>query len=296
MPETQAPGTHPSGPASGSSGEPREDILACIVATKRREIEGLRPQRRELRSRAERASPPRDFARALRRGGSVALVAEIKRRSPGAGAILPGLDTAALSREYADSGASAISVLTDREYFGGALEDLERVRNTIAVPVLRKDFVLSEEQVWESRGAGADAILLIVRILDDAEIAALRSLAEELGMAALVEVHDAEELDRGLGAGARVLGINNRDLGTFRTRIEITLDLVSRVPDDLIIVSESGIQSRHDVERLGGAGVDAILVGEALLRAGTPGDKARELSGVPKELRRRSLGQRRRVP
>ena len=282
MPEAQGPGIRVPTPASpGAEGEPA-DVLDRIVATKRREIEGLLPRLSEIRSRAERAAPARGFARALDRS-SVALIAEVKRRSPGAGEIRPGLDPAELALEYQAAGASAISVLTDREYFQGSLGDLSRVRDAVEVPVLRKDFVLSDAQVWESRGAGADAVLLIVRILGDDQLAGLCALSEELGMAALVEVHDASELRRALAVGARLVGINNRDLVTFRATIETTLGLAHQVPDGVTLVSESGIRDPDDVRRLGAEGVDAALVGEALLRAGSPADKVRELSAVPRD-------------
>jgi len=269
----------------------RPDILARIVETKLGEIAELRGRTRELRDRAEGASTPRDFEGALSRSDTVALIAEVKRRSPGAGEIRPGLDPVALAREYERGGASALSILTDREYFGGSLDDLTSVREGVSIPLLRKDFTLAPEQVWEARGGGADAILLIVRILEDGPLQELRHLAEELGMTALVEVHDRQEMERALTSGAKVIGVNNRDLRTFTTRLETTLDLLAGVPDSVALVSESGIRSQGDVEGLGAAGIDAILVGESLLREVEPGAKARELSGVPKAVRHhRSLG------
>jgi indole-3-glycerol phosphate synthase len=218
----------------------------------------------------------------LARPDAVALIAEVKRRSPGAGEIRPGLDPIALASEYEAGGASALSVLTDQDYFGGRLDDLTTIRRSVTIPLLRKDFTLAPEQVWEARGGGADAILLIVRILDDGMLQELRLLAEELGMAALVEAHDAEEMDRALASGAKIIGINNRDLRTFTTRLETTLDLLVGIPESVVLVSESGIRTREDVERLGAAGIDAVLVGESLLREDEPGEKARELSGVQK--------------
>jgi indole-3-glycerol phosphate synthase len=210
----------------------------------------------------------------------------VKRRSPGAGAIRPELDPLQLGRAYETAGAVALSVLTDGEYFGGSLDDLTAVRGAVSIPVLRKDFVLHPVQISEARGAGADAILLIVRILDDADLRDLRACAEGLGMAALVEAHDEAELDRAVASGASLVGINNRDLGTFTTRIETTLDLLGRVPLGTAVVSESGIQRAEEVRRLGAAGVDAILVGEALLRAPDPGAAARGLVGMPAVPRR----------
>lgn len=235
-----------------------------------------------LRDEAAASSPARDFAGALRRPGKVALIAEVKRMSPGAGQIRPDLDPAAIAGGYAESGAAAISVLTDRDYFGGSLNDLAAVRDAVPVPVLRKDFILDPLQVLEARAAGADAILLIVRILSDLELLTLREVAEELGMGVLVEAHDEEEVRRALGSGARILGINNRDLATFETRLDTTIDLIPGIPPNVTLVSESGIHTSEDVERLGARGVEAILVGEALLRAPDPSARARSLSGIPR--------------
>lgn len=280
MPETQA---DVSRAVTGIRGE--SDVLARIVAHKRLEISGLDAQLSELRRRAREASEPRSFREALSGAEAVSLIAEVKRRSPGAGSIRPDLEPVALASGYAAAGASAISVLTDREFFEGSLEDLSAVREAVSVPVLRKDFLLSEAQIWEARAAGADAILLIVAILDPDLLRTLRVLAEDLGMTALVEVHDGRELERAIDAGASVIGINNRDLRDFTTRLDTTLGLLKRVPADAVLVSESGIRSRDDVRRLGDAGVDAILVGEALLRAEDPSEKAAELSGVDRSRR-----------
>ena len=182
-------------------------------------------------------------------------------------------------------GAAALSVLTDEEYFGGSLGDLAGVRGLVEIPVLRKDFVIDESQVYETRAAGADAILLIVRILDDDRLRSLRTLAEELGMSALVEAHDGEEVERGLGAGAGLLGINNRNLRTFETRIEVTLSLAARIPPNVVLVSESGIHTAADVCTVGERGVDAVLVGESLLRQEDPGAGVTVLVGHGKALR-----------
>ncbi len=217
----------------------------------------------------------------------MALIAEVKRKSPGAGDIRPDLDPAEQARGYQSGGASAVSVLTDGTYFSGSLADLRDTRRAVEAPVLRKDFMLDPLQVWEARAAGADAVLLIVRILDDAELVELQALAQELGMAALVEVHDGLELERALAAEARIVGINNRDLTTFETRLEVTLDLVSQVPDDVVLVSESGIAGPTDVDALGSAGVNAVLVGEWLVRQPDAARAAAALSG-----RRRAEGRR----
>ena len=247
------------------------DILQEIVETKRGEVEALRRSFSELRDRAEDAPPARDFVGSLEGGDVVSVIAEIKRRSPGAGAIRTDLDPLHLGKEYESGGAAALSVVTDEEYFGGSLGDLAGVRGLVDIPVLRKDFVIDESQVYEARGAGADAILLIVRILDDERLRSLRTLGEELGMSVLVEAHDGAEMERGLAAGAGLLGINNRNLRTFETRIDVTLSLAARVPPRVVLVSESGIHTAADVSSVGEKGVDAVLVGESLLRQEDPG-------------------------
>jgi indole-3-glycerol phosphate synthase len=263
-------------------------MLARIVETKRAEVEALRARATGLAQAAEQAPAPKDFERALRSGDGVAVIAEVKRRSPGAGEIRPDLDPGALARGYARAGASAVSVLTDRDYFGGSLADLTAVRDAVPVPVLRKDFVIDRLQVTEARAAGADAVLLIARILDDAQLGELFASVTDLGMSALVEIHDAEELERAAAAGARVIGINNRDLGTFTTDLSVTLGLLGRVPAEAVIVSESGIRTRADVERLGDEGVDAVLVGESLLRAEDPRRALRSLAGCQRRERARA--------
>ncbi len=257
------------------------NILDRIVRTKHREVRELGPRHAELARLARSAPPPRDFRSALGGSSEVAIVAEVKRRSPGAGPIREDLDPSELAADYAASGASAISVLTDRTYFGGGLEDLRRVRARVERPVLRKDFLVDPVQLAESRAEGADAVLLIVRILTDQLLEELLRGARALGMAALVEVHDGAELDRALEAGADIVGINNRDLGTFRSSVAVTLDLVRRIPSDVVVVSESGLATRDDLAAVGGAGADAVLMGEALLRSPRPGDAVAALTGVP---------------
>jgi indole-3-glycerol phosphate synthase len=264
------------------SSTPEPDILSRIVGTKEGEVRDLARHAERLRREAEARGGLRDFPSALEGGQNVAVIAEVKRRSPGAGAIRPDLDPVARAAEYEAGGARALSVLTDETYFQGSIEDLARVRTAVSLPVLRKDFVIDPVQVWEARAAGADAVLLIVRILDDGRLRDLRLLAEELGMSALVEVHDEAELHRALASGARIVGVNNRDLRTFSTDVEVTLRLADRVPGEVILVSESGISRSDQVERLADAGVDAILVGEALVRAGDPAEAVRSLSGVPR--------------
>jgi indole-3-glycerol phosphate synthase len=241
-------------------------ILDRIVAVKRREVQEIAPQRDALQSRARSADAPRGFAAALRHPAHVRLLAEVKRRSPSAGDIRAGADPVEVARAYQAGGAAALSVLTDREFFGGDLDALVRVRSSVSLPVLRKDFVVDPLQIWEARAVGADAVLLIVRILDDAEIASFLGLAGELGMDALVEVHTEEEMERALAAGATFVGVNNRDLATFTTDLGLSTGLAPRVPRSVTLVAESGIRTAADVDLLGAAGFDAILVGESLMR------------------------------
>lgn len=262
------------------------------MATKQEELAGLRPRSHELRARAADAAPPRPFAQSLADPTRLSVIAEVKRRSPGAGAIDPGLDPVRLAARYEAGGAAALSVLTDGPWFGGSLADLEAIRAGVSLPCLRKDFTLDSLQLLEARAHGADAVLLIVRILTDAALRELREEAESLGLAVLVEAHDAEEVDRALASGARILGINNRDLATFRTTLEVTFGLLDRIPDDILLVSESGIHAGEDAVRLAAAGVDAVLVGEALVRAGSGAAAlARELSAPRPQGRGRATGE-----
>lgn len=245
-------------------------ILDEIVASKRDEIAAERRRRplEELREQAAAlAAPIRDFRRALTGPGPIRLIAEIKKASPSAQVIRADFDPVAIARIYQEHGASCLSVLTDTPYFHGHLNDLTSVRAAVAIPVLRKDFLIDDYQVVQARAAGADAILLIAEILDDATLARLLEQAQSLGMAALVELHDAANLPRVLASGADLVGINNRDLRHFVTDIEHTLRLRDQVPPEVVLVSESGISTRRDIERLESAGVSAILVGESLMRA-----------------------------
>lgn len=266
---------------------PLPGILASIVRTKHDELTALRPRSAELERAAADSPPTRDFAGALRAGDTVSVIAECKRRSPGAGAIRPELDPAGLTAGYERAGARALSVLTDEEYFAGSLDDLAAVRQATGIPILRKDFTVDRLQVLEARAGGADAVLLIVRILDDPALRDLLELASELGMAALVETHDGHEVRRALDAGARIVGINNRDLATFTTDLETTARLVEAIPPEVVVVSESGIRTPDDVTTLAQAGADAILVGETLLRAPDPAVAAAALASVPRGARRR---------
>lgn len=230
------------------------------------EAERLKRTERELRAQAADAGPTRGFAAALRGPGTVRLLAEVKRRSPSAGVIREGADPAEIAQAYEQGGAAALSVLTDTEFFGGSLEALRRARAATALPVLRKDFIVDPVQVWEARAAGADAILLILRALDDSMLCDLLALARELEMDVLVEAHTAEEVNRGLAADATLLGVNNRDLATFTTDLGLSEQLARQVPAAVTFVAESGIHTAADVDRLGASGVDAVLVGEALMR------------------------------
>lgn len=244
-----------------------DGILERIVGEKRREVAALSARRLAIFEAAERRPEPRPFSAALRQPGRVAVIGEFKRRSPSAGAIGERRDPAEVARAYTAGGAAALSVLTDREYFGGSASDLRLARQACVLPVLRKDFVIDPLQIYEASAWGADAVLLIVRILDAARLRECLDLAGSLGMAALVEVHDAAELEAALAAGAALIGINNRDLATFHTDLGISLRLAPLVPREVTLVAESGIRSAEDVARLGARGVDAVLVGESLMRA-----------------------------
>ena len=255
-------------------------ILDEILAHKRQELAELRARHAGWRPPAARPAR-RDFLGALR-GSGMSLVAEFKRKSPSRGDIQSEADPRRVARAYQDGGAAAMSVLTDLRFFGGGLEDLERARGAVSLPVLRKDFILDPAQIAASAGPeGPDCVLLLASVLEAAQLRALRGLADQCGQAALVEVHDEDDLARALESGAEIIGINNRDLQTFEVSLETTLRLRPRVPDGFPVVSESGIHCRDDVRRLEEAGVDAILVGEAVMAAESPGDKIRELLGTP---------------
>lgn len=257
------------------------NILEEIVARKRREIGAARDRvpEEELEQHLPSALPLRDFRAALERPNGVQVIAEIKKASPSAGILRADFDPVAIARAYESHGAAAISVLTDAPYFQGQLSHLEAVRDAVQVPLLRKDFILERYQLLEARLAGADAVLLIAEILPGEGLARLLHEAEALGLQALVELYDADQLPRVLDSGARLIGINNRDLRTFQTRIEHTIMLAAGLSVDCCLVSESGIRMRQDVVRLGEAGVRAVLVGETLMRAPAVGPKLLELLG-----------------
>jgi len=257
------------------------DILAKICAAKRREIEELTPGMRcAFRDAAERQPPPRGFRAALAAAQTVALIAEVKKASPSAGVIRADFDPVAIARAYERSGAACISVLTDRPFFQGDPSYLSRVREAVDLPLLRKDFILDPVQVAEARALGADACLLIVAALEPPALADLMAAVGALGMDALVEVHNEEELNAALDAGADLVGINNRDLRTFEVSLEVSERLAPMLPDSAVTVAESGIKTRADVERLKACGIDAILVGETLMRAEDIESAARALLGV----------------
>jgi indole-3-glycerol phosphate synthase len=252
------------------------DILERILATKRTEVEQARNARPVdvVRADAERRRDRRDFVGALRRklaADDAAVIAEVKKASPSKGVLRPEFDPAAIARSYAANGAACLSVLTDREYFQGAPEYLVEARAASGLPALRKDFIVDAYQVIEAAALGADAILLIVAALDDGALREFEALAQSLGLAVLVEVHDAAELERALRLSTPLVGINNRNLRTFETSLATTLSLLPGIPGDRIVVTESGILAPADVARMRAAGVHAFLVGEAFMRAADPG-------------------------
>jgi indole-3-glycerol phosphate synthase len=252
------------------------DILEKILVTKRDEIAaGLAAvPLAEMRARAEAVAPPRDFVGALRAklgAGLPAVIAEIKKASPSKGVIRPDFRPAEIAASYEAGGAACLSVLTDRDYFQGSAEYLMQARAACSLPVLRKDFIIDPYQVYEARAMGADCILLIVAALELPSMQALEALALELGMAALVESHDAAELDSALMLKTPLQGINNRNLRTFEVSLDATLELLPKVGEDRIVITESGILAPADVARMRGRGVNGFLVGEAFMRAADPG-------------------------
>jgi len=261
-----------------------EDVLARILATKRDEVAasiGTRPLR-EVAAAARGADPPRDFEGALRTKiatGRAAVIAEIKKASPSRGVLRPDFDPPAIAASYARGGAACLSVLTDRTYFQGEPEFLVAARAASGLPVLRKDFIVDAYQIEEARAMGSDAILLIVAALDDSHLATFSAQARFLGMAVLVEVHDAAELDRALSLEGAVIGINNRNLRTFEVSLATTLDLLPQIPAGHLVVTESGILGPTDVALMREHGVEAFLVGEAFMRAPDPGAALVKLFG-----------------
>jgi indole-3-glycerol phosphate synthase len=258
------------------------DVLEKIIEQKRREVEIAHRARpiEVLQERLMMAPPPRDFVAALRTPQRMHIIAEVKKASPSAGLIRPDFDPVAIATEYERHGASCISVLTDEAFFQGNLEYLVAVRNAVSIPVLRKDFLIDRYQVLEARAAGADCILLIAECLDDCRMRDLYFYAAELGMESLIEIYDPDNLDRVLALEPALVGINNRNLRTFVTDLEHSIGLHERIPETALLVSESGIHTRADVQRLEAAGIGAILVGETLMRSPDVGQKLEELLGA----------------
>jgi indole-3-glycerol phosphate synthase len=253
-------------------------ILDKILATKKREVERDK-QKVKLSCLMEciaRRQVPLDFAAALK-GEGIKLIAEVKKASPSKGVLRPYFDPMALAKTYADSGAAAISVLTDAEYFQGSPEHLAAIRQTVSLPLLRKDFIYDEYQIYESAAYGADALLLITAILEPKQLAKMLTISLKLGLGCLVEVHDKDELTIALDSGAEIIGINNRNLKTFEIDVNTTRRLRPMVPENNIVVSESGISRREDIKKLEEWGVDAVLIGEALVSARNIPKKIREL-------------------
>jgi indole-3-glycerol phosphate synthase len=256
-------------------------ILDEIIAYKKQELVDTkhRVPLSELKAKASDADPTRGFEKALADGKGIRLIAEVKKASPSKGVIREDFDPVDIAKTYARSGAHCLSVLTEKQYFQGKLEYLGDIRKAVGLPLLRKDFIIDEYQIVESRAAGADAVLLIAACLERRQIEDLSNIAKEAGLDVLVESHTYKELDRALLAGASLVGINNRDLQSFSVTLQTTVDLLKDIPQDRTVVSESGIMTREDVLRLQQAGVDAVLVGESLLREKNIGKKVKELLG-----------------
>ena len=269
------------------------DVLSEIIAKKRERLLIAKDaasfeQMQSLANEARGNAPPQALRKALRRDG-INVIAEFKRRSPSKGIIRPDADVLQIVRSYEAGGAAAISVLTEEDYFSGSVDDLRTVKASVSLPVLRKDFIFEEYQVYESAAAGADAILLIVAALDDELLLSLRRLAEdELGLDALVEVHTSEEMRRAVDCGAKVIGVNNRDLRTFEVTLETSLTVAREAPSEALLVSESGLRSREDLRSLHTAGFRGFLIGETLMRAQDPQQALRNvLYGRPSVAARR---------
>lgn len=265
-------------------------ILEQLVAGARQGLESRRNElpQAELESRLSGRGEDRPFSEALTRPG-LSLIAEFKRRSPSAGDIASGASVAERVRAYERGGAAALSVLTDEAHFGGSLEDLREARAACGMPIIRKDFIIDPYQLYEAAVYGADAVLLIVRALDDGQLRALHQEARSIDLDCLVEVHDREELERALEAGAEVIGINNRDLDEQRVDISTTFELLPDVPAGKTVVAESGISGRSELEELDRVGVDAVLIGSALMSAPDPEAKTRELAGTDEATREHFL-------
>jgi indole-3-glycerol phosphate synthase len=260
-------------------------IIDEIVANKKAELDRLKadfPVKgliQGLKMRIKQLPPTRDFAKAIK-GKGIKIIAEVKKASPSKGVIRKDFKPVEIARTYEANGAAAISVLTEEKHFHGHIDYLREIKDAVSLPLLRKDFIFDEYQIYESRAAGADAILLIASILEGKEINEFIDLSRSLGMDCLVEVHDENELDKVLSTKAKIIGINNRDLKTFKTDVKNTLHLIPKIPNERIIVSESGINSYHDIDLLKRAGVHVFLVGEAIVREKDMGKKLKELRGI----------------
>ena len=246
---------------------------ARVQVAQRREVLPLEV----IQTLADEAPPPRDFASALKQKDRVNVIAEYKRRSPSRGVIREDLPPQDVAVSYEAAGAAAMSVLTDEDYFGGSLDHLTAARGAVKIPAIRKDFTVDTYQIWEARAACADAVLLIIAALTDAELKTFLADAAEVKVAALVEVHDAEELDRAVSAGASIIGVNNRNLKTMEVRLETSLDLRPKIPAAAVKVAESGIKTGADMKRLRAAGYDAFLIGEHLMSSPDPGAALKQL-------------------
>ena len=255
-------------------------ILDDIVAKKRgrlkTEMQQITLEGWKRKLKGSGLHRPLDFGQALKREGELSIIAEVKKASPSAGIISESFDPVKIARDYVESGVQAISVLTEKDFFLGDESDLVKVRQTVPIPVLRKDFVIDLWQVYQARCLGADAILLIVSILDDDLLKKMLIVARIIGMQCLVEVHNERELERALESGAKIIGINNRNLKTFEVDLTNTESMINRIPRDRIVVSESGIRTVEDMKYLKGVGVDAVLIGESFMRASSAQDKIAE--------------------
>jgi indole-3-glycerol phosphate synthase len=256
-------------------------ILDDIVVYKKEELAETKrgTPLADQKKLAADAGPVRGFGTVLAATGGIKLIAEVKKASPSKGVIREDFDPVRIAGAYQESGAACLSVLTEKKFFQGSLAYLGAIRKAVGLPLLRKDFIVDEYQIYEARAAGADAILLIAACLERRQLEDYLGIAGSLGLDVLVESHTGKELDRTLHAGARIVGINNRDLTSFTVSLQTTFDLLKDIPDDRIVVSESGIKSRDDVARLEQAGVDAVLVGESLMREKDIGKKVQELLG-----------------
>lgn len=258
-----------------------DTILDKILAQKVAEVQQPVARINQIKADATIAVPVRDFTAALHKP-TVALIAEVKKASPSKGVLIENFDPVAIAKTYTDNGASAISVLTDEQFFQGHLDYMRAVRAAVDIPVLRKDFVIDPFQVYEARAANADAVLLIVMALEDSQLADLHALIRELGMSALVEVHNEAEMERALKLGAMLIGINNRDLKTFHEDLNVSARLAKLAPPDVTLVAESAVRSADDVLRMGSYGAHAVLVGESLVKSDNMASRVRQFSSQPR--------------